>query len=121
MCRSFIEDYGELYSKQESSLTVVITEELVCLLDSSDCHVFFLKVDVIFTIEDILDDIRFRDEIALVFHELDHFLIFEVGFEMRDNGGISECFACTAITIFASLFAVWIMHLHFMWTNITDT
>ena len=113
-------EWTKTVQREAKGNVTVITEEFVSLLDPTKGDVFLLEMDVIFAIEDIFDDIGIRHEIASVFHKVDHFLIFEVGFETRDDGGISECFLCLTITIFAGFFAVQAVHLHFMWTNITN-
>jgi len=114
-------EWTKTIQRESKGNVTVITEEFVSLLDASEGDIFFLETDVIFAIEDIFDDIRIGDEIASVFHEVDHFLIFEVGFETRDDGGIGECFLRSTITIFAGFFAVWAVRLHFVRTDITDT
>ena len=114
-------EWTKTVQRESEGNVTVITEEFVSLLDPSKGDVFLLQMDVIFTVEDIFDDIGIRDEIASVFHEVDHFLIFEVGFEMRDDGGISECFPRSTITIFVGFFAVRAVRLHFVQTDITNT
>ena len=100
---------------------MVVAEEFVSLLDTSNSYIFVLEACVIFAIEYILDGVLFGGESKTVLHESDHFWVFEERFQTRDDWGICECFARMTIGILACFIAVRTSCLRFVWTNIADT